>query len=266
MGSLEGKRALVTGGASGIGRAIALAFAADGAHVAVADRAPAEKIEAVVAEIGAGGGCAFAVQADVADEGQVLRMVETVLARCGGLDVLVNNAGILIEKPLLETTAEDFDRVIGVNLRGAFLVGREALRVMARQGGGGRVINVASELAYLGRENCSIYCASKGGVLSMTRSWAREFAPDILVNALAPGPTDTPMLGAESTSPASPGEVGSAAPTPHLPEMLAKETQNPLGRLGRPEEIASAAVFLAGAGATFITGQCLSPNGGAVMF
>ena len=250
MRSLEGKRALVTGGASGIGRAIALAFAADGAQVAVVDRAPAEKIEAVVAEIRAGGGCAFAVQADVADEGQVLQMVETVLARCGGLDVLVNNAGILIEKPLLETTAEDFDRVIGVNLRGAFLVGREALRVMARQGGGGRVINVASELAYLGRENCSIYCASKGGVLSMTRSWAREFAPDILVNALAPGPTDAPMLGAAFTS----------------PETFAKESQNPLCRLGRPEEIASAALFLAGPGATFITGQCLSPNGGAVMF
>jgi 3-oxoacyl-[acyl-carrier protein] reductase len=265
MGSLEGKRALVTGGASGIGRAIALAFAADGAQVAVVDSAPVAKIEGVVAQIGAARGLAFAVQADVADEGQVSQMVETVLARCGGLDVLVNNAGILIEKPLLETTAEDFDRVIGVNLRGAFLVGREALRVMARQGGG-RVINVASELAYLGRENCSVYCASKGGVLSMTRSWAREFAPDILVNALAPGPTDTPMLGAESTSPASPGELGSWAPTPQLPETLAKETQNPLGRLGRPEEIASAAVFLAGPGATFITGQCVSPNGGAVMF
>ena len=249
MRTLKRKRALVTGGASGIGRAIALAFAAEGAQVAVADRAPLDQIEAVVAQIAGHGGRAFAVQADVADEGQVLQMVETVLARCGGLDVLVNNAGILIEKPLLETTAEDFDRLIGVNLRGAFLVGREALRVMVRQGGG-RVINVASELAYLGRENCSIYCASKGGVLSMTRSWAREFAPEILVNALAPGPTDTPMLGAEFTS----------------PETLAKETKNPLGRLGRPEEIASAAVFLAGPGATFITGQCVSPNGGAVMF
>jgi 3-oxoacyl-[acyl-carrier protein] reductase len=249
MRTLKRKRALVTGGASGIGRAIALAFAAEGAQVAVVDRAPPHQIEAVVAEVARQGGRAFAVQADVADEGQVVAMVETVLARCGGLDLLVNNAGILIEKPLLETTAEDFDRLIGVNLRGAFLVGREALRVMVRQGGG-RVINVASELAYLGRENCSIYCASKGGVLSMTRSWAREFAPDILVNALAPGPTDTPMLGAGVTS----------------PETLAKETQNPLGRLGRPEEIASAAVFLAGPGATFITGQCVSPNGGAVMF
>ena len=249
MRTLEGKRALVTGGARGIGRAIALAFAAEGAQVAVADRAARDRIEAIIGEIAAQGSRALALRADVADEGQVLKMVETVVTRFGGLDVLVNNAGILIEKPLLETSVEEFDRLIGVNLRGTFLVGREALRVMVRQGGG-RVINVASELAYLGRENCSIYCASKGGVLSMTRSWAREFAPDILVNALAPGPTDTPMLGAEFTS----------------PQTLAKESQNPLGRLGRPEEIASAAVFLAGPGATFMTGQCVSPNGGAAMF
>ena len=121
---------------------------------------------------------------------------------------------------------------------------------MVAQDRGGRVINIASELAYLGRENCSLYCASKGGVLSMTRSWAREFAPKILVNTIAPGPTDTPMLGLEQTS----------------PETLAKESMNPLGRLGRPEEIAAAALFLAGPGATFMTGQCVSPNGGAAMF
>jgi 3-oxoacyl-[acyl-carrier protein] reductase len=246
---LAGGRALVTGGASGIGRAIALAFAAEGARVAMIDRAPQEQIEAVAAEIRAAGAEAFAIEADVAEEAPVLALFETVAGRFGGLDILVNNAGILIEKPLLKTTAEEFDRLIGVNLRGAFLVGREALRVMARQGEG-RVINIASELAYLGRENCSVYCASKGGVLAMTRSWAREFAPGILVNAIAPGPTDTPMLGAEFTS----------------PQTLAKEAQNPLGRIGRPDEIAAAAVFLAGPGATFMTGQCLSPNGGAVMF
>jgi 3-oxoacyl-[acyl-carrier protein] reductase len=249
MGALDGKRALVTGGASGIGRAIALAFAAEGAEVAVNDVAPAAEIEAVVAEIHARGGRAFAARADVADEAAVLAMFEHSLARLGGLDVLVNNAGILIEKPLLETTAADFDRLIGVNLRGAFLVGREALRAMGRRGEG-RVINIASELAYLGRAHCSAYCASKGGVLSMTRSWAREFAPNILVNAIAPGPTDTAMLTGGSTS----------------PETLVQEAQIPLARLGHPEEIASVGVFLAGPGATFITGQCLSPNGGAVMF
>ena len=168
-GALVGKRALVTGGASGIGRAIALAFAAEGARIAIADRAPQEKIETVVGEIGAAGGEAFAMRADVAEEAEVLALFKAISGRFDGLDFLVNNAGILIEKPLLETTAEDFDRLIGVNLRGAFLVGREALRIMTRQGEG-RVINIASELAYLGRENCSIYCASKGGILSMTRA------------------------------------------------------------------------------------------------
>ena len=168
-GALVGKRALVTGGASGIGRAIALAFAAEGARIAIADRAPQEKIETVVGEISAAGGEAFAMRADVAEEAEVLALFKAISGRFDGLDFLVNNAGILIEKPLLETTAEDFDRLIGVNLRGAFLVGREALRIMTRQGEG-RVINIASEFAYLGRENCSIYCASKGGILSMTRA------------------------------------------------------------------------------------------------
>ena len=121
---------------------------------------------------------------------------------------------------------------------------------MVAQGRGGRVINIASELAYLGRENCSLYCASKGGVVSLTRSWAREFAPDILVNAIAPGPIDTPMLGIESD----------------LAGDARQGIRESLGRIGRPEEIAAAALFLAGPGATFMTGQCISPNGGAAMF
>ena len=249
MGSLAGQSALVTGGASGIGRAIAVALAKEGCHVAIADRAPQERIDAVVGAINADGVRAFGVRADISEEEQVLRLFATAMPRLDRLDILVNNAGILIEKPLLETSAADFDHLIGVNLRGAFLVGREGLRVMVRRGTG-RVINIASELAYLGRENCSLYCASKGGVVSMTRAWAREFAPRILVNAIAPGPTDTAMLEAESTS----------------PETLAKESQNPLGRIARPEEIAAAAIFLAGPGATYMTGQCVSPNGGAAMF
>jgi 3-oxoacyl-[acyl-carrier protein] reductase len=242
--ALKGKYAVVTGGASGIGLAIATAFTAEGCHVLIADRAREEKLAVAAARAKA-----QARRIDVANESEVTGLFEMV-AKQGGIDILVNCAGILIEKPLLETSAGDFDRLMGVNLKGVFLAGREALRLMVRQDRGGRVINIASELAYLGRENCSLYCASKGGVLSMTRSWAREFAPKILVNAIAPGPTDTPMLGIEQTS----------------PETLAKETQNPLGRLGRPEEIASAAVFLAGPGATFMTGQCVSPNGGAAMF
>jgi 3-oxoacyl-[acyl-carrier protein] reductase len=246
MGTLEGKQAVVTGGASGIGKAIATAIAAEGCRVLILDRADEDSLASAAAEAGRG---TTARRTDVSDEGDVVGAFDEV-QRAGGLDILVSCAGILIEKPLLETTIEDFDRLIAVNLRGVFLTGREALRLMVRQSRGGRVINIASELAYLGRENCSLYCASKGGVLSLTRSWAREFAPSILVNAIAPGPTDTPMLGPQSTS----------------PETLAKETTNPLGRLGRPDEIAAAAVFLAGPGATFMTGQCISPNGGAAMF
>jgi 3-oxoacyl-[acyl-carrier protein] reductase len=243
MTALRTKHAVVTGGASGIGRAIAIAFAAEGAHVTIADRASEEKLASVA------GGRIEARRIDVGNENEVVGLFKQV-AQAGGVDILVNCAGILIEKPLLETSVADFDRLMGVNLKGVFLAGREALRLMVAQDRGGRVINIASELAYLGRENCSLYCASKGGVLSMTRSWAREFAPKILVNAIAPGPIDTPMLGIEMTS----------------PETLAKESQNPLGRIGRPEEIAAAAVFLAGPGATFMTGQCVSPNGGAAMF
>lgn len=226
-----------------------MALSQEGCSLCLVDRAPLDKITAVVDAIAAAGGSALAVQADVADEGQVISAVANAASQLGNIDIVVNNAGILIEKPLLETTAGDFDAVIAVNLKGSFLVGREALRHMVKQRSG-RVINIASELAYLGRANTSIYCASKGGIISMTRSWAREFAPDILVNAIAPGPTDTAMLEADSTA----------------PETLAKETDIPLGRIAQPEEIAGAAVFLAGPGATFITGQCISPNGGAVMF
>jgi 3-oxoacyl-[acyl-carrier protein] reductase len=243
-GALVGKLAVVTGGASGIGLAIATAFAAEGAGVTIADRTSEEKLKAAAQQAQA-----EARRVDVASEAEVKSLFEAIAQR-GGVDILVNCAGILIEKPLLETSLEDFDRLMGVNLKGVFLVGREALRQMSVQGRGGRVINIASELAYLGRENCSLYCASKGGVLSLTRAWAREFAPHILVNTIAPGPIDTPMLGIESTS----------------SETFAKESQNPLGRIGQPEEIAAAALFLAGPGGTFMTGQCVSPNGGAAMF
>jgi 3-oxoacyl-[acyl-carrier protein] reductase len=243
-GMLTGKNAIVTGGASGIGLAIATAFTAEGAKVTIADRAGDEKL-ALAAQTAK----AQFLRVDVAREAEVKGLFAQA-AQQGGVDILVNCAGILIEKPLLSTSIEDFDRLMGVNLKGVFLTGREAIRLMVAQGRGGRVINIASELAYLGRENCSLYCASKGGVVSLTRAWAREFAPHILVNTIAPGPIDTPMLGIESTS----------------PETLAKESQNPLGRIGRPEEIAAAAVFLAGPGATFMTGQCISPNGGAAMF
>lgn len=249
MALLDGKRALVTGASRGIGRAIALALADAGARVAVNYHASRDRAEAVACAIRDKGVDGFAVEADVADEPAVQAMMAAVAERFGGIDIVVSNAGVLFQRPLLETRTEQFDRLMAVNVRGTFLVGREGLRHMVEAGIAGRVINLASDLGYLGREEFSPYCASKAAILALTRSWAREFAPDILVNAIAPGPVETDMLSVETMT----------------PEWLEKEKQIPLGRFGRPEEIGSAAVFLAGPGASFVTGQCIGPNGGSVM-
>jgi 3-oxoacyl-[acyl-carrier protein] reductase len=249
MGILEGKRALVTGASRGIGRAIAEAFVAEGAGVVLNYNRGAEEAEAAVRAIAENGGPAYAVQADVADEDQAERLISETVERLGGIDILVNNAGVLLEKPLLETTAADFDWLMNINLRGNFLVGREAIRRMVHQGEGGRVINVSSDLGFVGRETFSVYCASKGAINTLTKAWAREFAPDILVNAVAPGPVDTDMLDLNSMS----------------PEWREKEEAIPLRRVGQPEEIAALALFLAGPGASFMTGQIVGANGGSAM-
>jgi 3-oxoacyl-[acyl-carrier protein] reductase len=250
-GKLRGKTALVTGASRGIGRAIAKALAAEGADVAINFRSTDEAREAgdVVDEIHNVGGCARTVMGDVADEGQVLAMFSGCDKVWKHLDIVVNNAGVIFEKELVETEMTEFDWLMGINLRGAFMVGREALRRMQVQPHGGRLINVASDLAFLGREQFSVYCASKGAILSLTRSWAREFAPNVLVNAIAPGPTQTAMLGLESMT----------------TEWRRKEEDNPMRRVGWPEEIASAAVFLAGPDASFMVGQIIGPNGGSAM-
>lgn len=226
--SLTGQRALITGAASGIGRASAIALANAGAEVIRADIAPCPDGPGLIM--------------DVADPTSVARG----FAETGPLDITVHCAGILIESPTLDMSVDQFDRQIAVNLRGSFLVAQAALRNLNRPG---RLILTASELGVLGRADFAAYCASKAGVIGLTRALAREFAPDILVNAVAPGPTNTAMLDADSMS----------------PEWRAKESDNPLGRIAEPEEIASAVLYLASPGASFMTGQTICPSGGAVM-
>jgi 3-oxoacyl-[acyl-carrier protein] reductase len=223
-------RVLVTGAANGIGHATAHAFREAGARVIGLDLQAGEDI----------------IACDLRREADVVRGVAEAVRRLGGLDVLVNNAGILREAALGEVTAEDIDQHFAVNVRGTILVTREALPHLKD---GARIINLASELANLGRAKASVYCASKAAILGLTRSWAREFAPRILVNAVAPGPTDTPLLGFASMT----------------PEQQAMETSHPLGRIGRPEEVAAAILFLASPQASLFTGQCLGANGGATM-
>lgn len=236
-------RVLVTGAARGIGQAVALAFAGAGARVAAADLRGLDDTVARAPRI-------LPLACDVADAASVAAMAEAVRARFGGLDVLVHCAGIIHEAPLLETPVADFDRVIAVNLRGSFLVGQAAIRLMTGTAEDpARVLMVASDMAYYGRETFSPYVASKHGVQGLVRSWAKEFAPRILVNALCPGPIDTEMLGAAHMS----------------PEWRAKERAIPLARFGRPEEVAQTVLFLAGDGGRFFTGQGIGINGGSVM-
>ena len=241
--NLEGKVAIVTGASRGIGRAIAFGLAKEGAKVAFC-HLDDPQAEATLSEIN-GVSEGLSISADVSDEHAVIDFFDAVQTKFGAIDILVNNAGILHEAPLANTLVSDFDRVISVNLRGSFLTTREFSRRTTK----GRIINIASDLGVLGRENMVAYTASKGAIISLTRTLALELAPDILVNAIAPGSTETDMTSPQSMS----------------PEALAKDLNTPLARFGQPEEIADMAVFLAGPKSQFITGQCFGVNGGSVM-
>jgi len=234
VNELRNKRVLVTGAANGIGMASAMMFQEMGARVVGLDLKGSENPFPIL-------------KCDLIVETEIVQAVSSAASLLGGIDILVNNAGIMQESLIEGISAEHIDRHFAVNVRGTILVTREALRHLSE---GSRIINIASELAYLGRANASVYCATKGAILGLTRAWARELAPRILVNAVAPGPTDTSLLGFETLSNAQ--------------KLL--ETAHPLGRIGKPEEIAAAVVFLAGAGSTFFTGQCLGANGGAAMY
>ena len=241
--------AVITGAGSGIGRVAALLFAAEGAEVVVAD-VVAANAESAVAEIDAAGGTATAVAVDVSDEEQVGTMVDRAVRTYGGLHVLFNNAGIFPDDDggVLDTPPDTWQKVMDVNLKGVWLGCRAAVPAML-DSGGGSIVNVASFVALMGAATAQIaYTASKGGVLAMTRELAVEYARrGIRANSLCPGPIETPLLA----------------------ELLADPERRqrrlvhiPVGRFGRPEEIAKAALFLASDDASFVTGSALVVDGG----
>jgi len=246
---LKDKVVIVTGGGIGIGRAYSLGLAREGARVVVADIADPKP---TVKEIEAGGGQALAVECDVSREAETLRMAAETVNRFGRIDVLINNAAIyapLQRRSFMEIPVEEWDRVMAVNLRGLFLCARAVFPAMKAQGKG-KIINISSGTFFKGIPHFIHYTTSKGGVVGFTRSLAREFAADgIRINGIAPGPIATAMVSREHMS----------------DEWMAKELAIPMARLGTPEEVAAAIVFLLSPQASYFTGQLLGPNGGSWM-
>ena len=244
---LKGRVALITGAAQGIGKSVALLLAQNGADIVVSD-INLEKAEETAKEIESIGSKAIAIKVDVANLKDVERMVESILEKFGKIDILVNNAGITRDKLILRMTEEDWDAVLNVNLKGTFNCTKTVVRHMAKQRSG-KIVSIASVVGEMGNAGQVNYSASKAGVIGLTKTIAREFAQRrINVNAIAPGYIETPM-------------------TEVLPEKVKEELKRliPMERLGKPEDVAEAVLFLVSEESNYITGHVLNVNGGIYM-
>lgn len=249
-GRLDGKVALITGGASGIGEATAKLFAKEGAEVVVAD-VQTDKGRAVVAAIEAAGGEAAFIKANVVREGDAKRMVDFAVKKYGRLDILFNNAGVENPKPEVETSVAEWDKVMDVNVKGVFLGTKYAVPVMKRNGGGS-IINTSSVFGLIGSPGFAAYHASKGAVRLLTKATALAHAGDnIRANSICPGVIETPMFA----------EVLSQAPNPDAARAEWMRTE-PIGRFGRPDDIAYGALYLASDESAYVTGTELVIDGG----
>jgi 3-oxoacyl-[acyl-carrier protein] reductase len=246
----EGIAALVTGGQQGIGRAIALALAREGADIALNYLDDPGAAEGVAKEIHAAGRRCLLIQGDVSRASDVTALVDAAERGLGSVNTLINNAGIFPRSPFLDLTEAEWDRVHAVNLKGSFLAAQAVARRLVARGAPGAIVNLASSAAYRSSPRGVHYVASKAGIVGLTRAMALELAPHgIRVNAIAPGLTDT----------AQPRDGHSEG------ELQAMGHQVPLGRMGQPEDVAAAAVFLASSEARHVTGQVIHVNGGAYL-
>jgi 3-oxoacyl-[acyl-carrier protein] reductase len=245
---IDGRVVLVTGAAGGLGRAMARALGAAGARVAVHHLGQADDAARLVDELRDAGAEAAPYEADVSDWDAVARMVDAIEAELGPLDACVNNAGIMDEQPFEEISLDDWRRTMRVNLDGVFICCRHVAPRM-RERGAGAIVNISSQVAFKGVPNAAAYVAAKAGVAGLTRALSREYGPAVRVNAVAPGPIETPLIAPFADEAWRAARVGGLV----------------AGRLGTPEEVAAAVLFLVSDQAAFIHGQCLHVNGGGVM-